>query len=209
MDLIPLGSDRYAETARMLARAFQDDPMWSFVEPDAARRLRKTAWILEHWARLLAPLGASWLAVDESGAAVGAAMWLPPGEFEKVSTVRMLRAGYVWMPFALGFRWMLRSWRIFDEMVGRQLLVMREPCWVLDVLGVEPARQGEGIGRRLLEKGLARADTEAKPGFLVTHKLSNVKFYEHFGFRVVDEYQMSNGGPVAYSMQRPFSHAQK
>jgi len=187
----------------MLARAFQDDPMWSFLTPDPAARPRTTAWAIEHWASVLAPLGASWVAVDDGGGITGAALWFPPGKFE-VPLGRMLRAGYWRMPLDLGFRWMLRAWGIFREGVNHQAALMRrEPYWVLDVLGVDPSRQGSGVGGRLIATGLELADREGVASFVVTHKKSNVGFYERFGFVLVDECPVSGGGPMAYSLRRP------
>ncbi|MCX5770257.1 MAG: GNAT family N-acetyltransferase [Candidatus Hydrogenedentes bacterium] len=206
MEIVRLGPDRYGETARVLSRAFGDDPMWSFLEPDPSQRLRKSAWALDHWSRVLAPLGASWVAED-AGAVVGAALWFPPGKFE-VSLGRMLRAGYFRMPVELGFRWMLRSWGIFREGVNHQVALMRqEPHWVLDVLGVDPARQGSGVGGKLIKTGLALADAQGVASFVVTHKKANVGFYERFGFVLVDECRVSGGGPVAYSLRRPVGKA--
>lgn len=207
MGIVSLRPDRYGETARMLARAFEDDPMWSFLEPDPAERPRKSAWVIEHWARVVAPLGASWVAVDDAGAISGAALWFPPGRFE-VSLGRMLRAGYFRMPLELGFRWMLRSWGIFREGVNHQVALMRrEPYWVLDMLGVDPARQGSGVGGQLIETGLELADGQGVASFVVTHKLANAGYYERFGFKLIDEYRMSGGGPAAYSLRRPAGKA--
>ena len=203
MEILPLRADRYGEAARMLARAFGDDPMCSFLTPDPVERPRKSAWVIEHWARVVAPLGASWVALDEGGAVTGAALWFPPGRFE-ASLGRMLRAGYWRMPVELGFRWMLRSWGIFREGVNHQVALMRrEPYWVLDVLGVDPSRQGSGVGRALIETGLELADKQGVASFVVTHKKPNVGYYERFGFKLIDEYPVSGGGPTAYSLRRP------
>jgi GNAT superfamily N-acetyltransferase len=203
MEIVPLTQPRYPEAARMLARAFADDPMWSFLTPDPADRPKKSAWALEHWARILAPLGASWVALDDAGAITGAALWFPPGKFD-VSLGRMLRAGYYRMPVDLGFRWMLRAWGVLREGVSHQVAMMRrEPHWVLDVLGVDPATQGSGVGRALIETGLRLADNQRAPSFVVTHKKRNVAFYQRFGFILLDEYQVGGGGPIAYSLRRP------
>ena len=201
MEIVPLRPDRYGETARMLSRAFWDDPIWSFLEPDPRRRLMTTAWVISHWSRIVAPLGASWVAVED-GEIVGAAMWFPPGKFD-VTLGRMLRVGYWRMPFELGFRWLSRSLGVFKEGMGHQVALMRgEPLWVLDVLGVDPSRQKSGVGTKLIETGLALADEQGVASFVVTHKKANVGYYERFGFVLIDEYRMSGGGPVAYTLRR-------
>lgn len=193
---------QYAEAARVLARAFYDDPMWSFLEPDARNRLRASAWVIEHWARMLAPKGASWLARGDDGQALGAALWFPPGQFS-VTLGRMLRVGYVWMPFCLGLDWTRRALRVSREGVSHQTATMKGPHWVLDLLAVDPDAQKSGVGGALIRTGLGLADQQSIPSFVVTHKAINVTYYQRFGFQLVDEYKVSNGGPVAYSLRRP------
>lgn len=193
---------QYAETARVLARAFHNDPMWSFLEPDASNRPRTTAWVIEHWARILAPKGASWIARDIEDRIVGAALWFPPGEFG-VTLGRMLRVGYVWMPFSLGFGWTTRALRVSREGISHQIATMKGPHWVLDILAVDPDAQKSGVGGALIRKGLEIADQQRAPSFVVTHNPINVAYYQRFGFQLVDEYKVSNGGPVAYSLRRP------
>jgi predicted N-acetyltransferase YhbS len=72
---------------------------------------------------------------------------------------------------------------------------------VLDLLGVDPAHQGRGLGRALLEEGLERVDRERRPACLVTYKRSNVSFYEAFGFEVQD-YPGPPDIPTGWSMLR-------
>ena len=64
------------------------------------------------------------------------------------------------------------------------------------MLGTEPARQGEGIGTRLLEPVLETCDADELPAFLESSKESNVAFYTRHGFRVTEEVQLPGGPPV-------------
>jgi GNAT superfamily N-acetyltransferase len=50
--------------------------------------------------------------------------------------------------------------RFWDWLGGH---IPSEPVWVLDVAGVDPAVQGQGLGRRLIWHGLARASAEGPP----------------------------------------------
>jgi predicted N-acetyltransferase YhbS len=68
-----------------------------------------------------------------------------------------------------------------------------EDHWFLDIIGVRPERQGEGIGSALLRAGLAEVDKDGVPAFLVTSQPRNVPFYEWLGFGVTEEYDI---GPV-------------
>jgi ribosomal protein S18 acetylase RimI-like enzyme len=60
-----------------------------------------------------------------------------------------------------------------------------DPHWYLPWLAVEPARQGDGLGGRLLAHCLATVDESGLPAFLETPNPRNVGFYERLGFEVV------------------------
>jgi ribosomal protein S18 acetylase RimI-like enzyme len=77
------------------------------------------------------------------------------------------------------------------------------PHWYLFVIGVEPACQGQGVGGALLRPMLARADREAMPVYLETHKERNVSFYQHFGFAVAGEGRIPGSNVTVYGMLRP------
>ena len=66
----------------------------------------------------------------------------------------------------------------------------RERHLYLAVLGVEPSRQGEGLGSELLPPGLELCDREGIPAYLETAKERNVSFYSRHGFRVTDELRL-------------------
>ena len=78
-----------------------------------------------------------------------------------------------------------------------------EPAWFLDILGVDPARQGEGIGRALIEAGLAAVRADAMPAVLETANPRNVAYYERFGFELAEERDAPGGGPHVWFMRRP------
>jgi ribosomal protein S18 acetylase RimI-like enzyme len=63
----------------------------------------------------------------------------------------------------------------------------RYPHWYLWFLGVEPERQGRGLGSELLRLLSAKAEADRVPCYLETDKPSSVKLYEHHGYRVQSE----------------------
>jgi predicted N-acetyltransferase YhbS len=80
--------------------------------------------------------------------------------------------------------------------------VPAEPLWYLDQLGVDPSRQGGGLGRALVQFGLERAAAAGLPAFLETAKEPNLGFYASLGFSVVDEGTVPDGGPRIWFMRR-------
>jgi ribosomal protein S18 acetylase RimI-like enzyme len=74
--------------------------------------------------------------------------------------------------------------------------------WYLATLGVDPPRQGQGIGGALLRPVLAQADGEGLFCYLETEKEENVRFYRRHGFEVAAEHDLPNGGPHFWTMKR-------
>jgi len=66
--------------------------------------------------------------------------------------------------------------------------------WYLLILGVDPPRQGQGVGGSLIEPILRRADAEGRQFYLETMKPRNVTFYGKHGFDVVLEGDTADGG---------------
>ena len=71
------------------------------------------------------------------------------------------------------------------------------------VLGVRPGSQREGLGTRLIQPVLDRADADGDPCFLETSDRANVPYYERFGFSVIDDdLHLVPNGPSHVAMRR-------
>ena len=60
---------------------------------------------------------------------------------------------------------------------------------------MQPELQGRGIGKALIEAGVATARADRTGAFLLTGTAANVKIYGRCGFRVYDEADAPDGGP--------------
>jgi GNAT superfamily N-acetyltransferase len=161
---------------------------------DEARRLRANLATM----RLLVPTAhASGIAlvVRAGGRLAGAMLATPPG-------------GYPLPPPPVGARFgaLLRQglrvahrWRVVFETLDAAH--PREPHWYLGVLGVDPDRQGRGVGRALLARFTAFADAGREPAYLETDRPENVRFYARAGFRVAGELDVL--GARVWRMERP------
>lgn len=78
-----------------------------------------------------------------------------------------------------------------------------EPHWYLAFIGVDPARQGSGVGAALLRSRLRRCDEEGLPAYLESSNPANVPLYEHFGFQVTGTLELPEEAPVLDTMWRP------
>jgi GNAT superfamily N-acetyltransferase len=182
--------DRVPEIASLMARAFADDPMVTWpLPPDSTEELVRLMfrWLEEP----MAERGMLW----EAGPGLGAAAWFPPGEDESfVEIDREVRR---------------RMASLFDDGGGRYesfwdwltKCMPDEPHWYLDHIGVDAEHRGRGVGRSLIDWGLARAKADGVPAFLETARPGNVPMYEHLGFRVVLDEDAPGGGPHVWFLR--------
>ncbi len=115
----------------------------------------------------------------------------------------MVRAGMLLAPFKVGLGAFRRFLSISDYIEKLHKRDMPEDHWYLMILGVDTAKQGQGIGGSIIQPILARADADGLPCYLETMKEINVAFYEKHGFQVVVEDDLPNGGPHFWTMKRP------
>jgi GNAT superfamily N-acetyltransferase len=195
LELRVAGRGDVAETARTLARAFHDDPVFGWFFPGEARRRRRLprffATELHHESLRH---GAVELACID-GRVAGAAVWFPPGT--SLGTQLSALPGYL---RAFGRRLVVVS-RYQSGAVSAH--PRQEPHWYLAFIGVDPDRQGCGVGAALLRSRLRQCDQEGLPAYLESSNLENVPLYEHFGFRATGALDLPQGALVVNTMWRP------
>ncbi len=183
----------------MLLAAFRDDPLYVYICPESGRRVEAMRALLKAVVQFTLVYGEVWTTPDVAGAAC----WLPPGK-TTVSLWQMPRTGFA-LPRAMlrfGPGTLGRAMEVFGYADQAHARAVPGPHWYLWGLGVEPAAQGHGIGSRLLEPVLARADAEGVPCYLETETERNVAFYERAGFGVVEAKRTSVGGLSVWVMVR-------
>jgi ribosomal protein S18 acetylase RimI-like enzyme len=78
----------------------------------------------------------------------------------------------------------------------------KEPHWYLAMIGVDPSRQGQGLGAALLKATLAQVDEQGLPAYLESSNPANLPLYERHGFEVQGEIRPGDGPPII-PMLRP------
>jgi GNAT superfamily N-acetyltransferase len=180
----------------VLARAFYDDPVMSWMVPDDRTRLKALTRAFAGLARphFLSRRGSE---VGRRDGAVGAAtLWDPPGQ-RKGSWLEELSM----MPAML---WAFRS-RVPATVRVMELMEKNhpeEPHWYLMAIGSDPAVRGAGFGQVLMRSRLDRCDVEGVPAYLENSNPKNESYYLRFGFEVTGEIKLPEGGPSMWPMWR-------
>lgn len=175
--------------AELFARAFQSDPAFVYLFPDAARRARR----LPRFFRLV--LGDPGAVVLMTAGGEAATVWKPAAAQAGGGTLDMLRH-------------LVPMVRVFGRATPRAMRVggaigehfPAAPHWYLYIAGCDPAHQGSGHGGAAIRAGLAHAGGAA--AYLETAKEANLGLYQRLGFRVTDRWDVPKGGPRFWSMWR-------
>jgi ribosomal protein S18 acetylase RimI-like enzyme len=182
----------------VLARALHDDPHWAWILPHESKRAQVLPWFMGVWARYCHRYGEVHIT---TGKVEGAALWIPPGKYPP-SVAGMIVAGMILVPLKFGraaFGRLMSSANYAAQLHKRDV---PRRHWYLPTLGVDPPRQGQGIGGALIQPVLARADAEGLLCYVETEKERNLPFYRRHGFEVVVEGDLPNSGPHFWTMKR-------
>jgi GNAT superfamily N-acetyltransferase len=181
---------RVPDLAFLFGRAFVDDPnaLWSLGAQ--ATEDQAIEWFRAFLA-LATPHGLVW----EAEHGLGAAIWFPPGEEH---AYRDIEEGVRGTIASLSDDGGVRNASYWDWIAAH---LPAEPHWFLDSLAVRQDQRGRGIGRALIDIGLAAAKRAGSPAFLETARPENVPLYEHLGFRVTVEEDRAGSGPHVWFMR--------
>jgi ribosomal protein S18 acetylase RimI-like enzyme len=131
----------------------------------------------------------------------GVAAWLPPGR-APLGVWQVIRSVRLPVVLRFGRQGAGRMWDYgrFVDSLHRKLVPY--PHWYLQVIGVDPAYQGQGFSSRLIRPVLERIDRERMPCALDTNIDKNVAIYRHFGFEVISEDRLPGTEVTAFAMLR-------
>lgn len=196
----PAISDMTVETAAAtLAQAFEGTAVFDAALPS---RERQRAALPGLFAALLRTCRRTGQVLHLDGGAAIAA-W-HPGDHVDASAFELVRSGLVLAPLYLGPIASVRLQR-HDARVHRVLRPAITPGTAyLALVGVRPATQGTGAGRRVVEAALSSMrDAGYERCVLATDDEPNVGLYTHLGFEVVDQLDHPATGLRSWIMARP------
>ena len=186
------GKSDIAGMAKTLAAAFQDDPSFEWIIPDATSRLKQLISFFQFIVEEDMTAGRALM----SDGAKAVSLWRAP-QLLKVLPLGVIRSNIAFLRI-LGFS-LLNGARVANAMATHH---PNFPHWYLRYLSVAPEVQGKGWGGIAMRAGIERAEADGLPIFLETAKLSNVGLYRRFGFDLIDEWDVPGGGPHFWSMLR-------
>jgi GNAT superfamily N-acetyltransferase len=183
--------------SQVMARAFEDDPPFVWMLPDARSRRRRLEILFVTMLRWeVLPHGGVEVACSPDGGILGAALWLPPGRWRMSFTRQLLT-----LPSGLRVFWRRIGYgSVFVDAAARVHPV--DPHWYLHGIGVDPEAQGRGVGGALLRSRLDRCDAAGVSAYLESSKPANVPLYERFGFAVCGRLALPRGAPEVTPMWR-------
>jgi GNAT superfamily N-acetyltransferase len=179
--------------ANVLARAFQDDPVFSWCIPDPDRRRAYLPGVFSAFTELYLPHEETYLTADRAGAA----LWAPPhvdafdgepGEAFGQRIADLLDEGETQRCLSVG--------ELFAEHHPAQ------PWIYLQAIAVAPHQQRRGVGSQLLAPVLERCDATGTPAYLEATTVDNRRLYQRHGFETIDEITLPEDGPPVWLMWR-------
>jgi len=177
-----------------MARAFYDDPIFSWFLPDDSKRQKALRLMFATLGRKVYFPKGELYTVDGNQAA---AMWAPPDKW-KLSIgqqIGLLPA----MLRAMGMRTptMLRALTLMEKKHPKEL------HYYLAVLGTDPSMQGKGLGSALLEQTLQRCDEEGLGAYLESSSMGSRALYYRHGFKEVEELTFQDSPPFWLMWREP------
>jgi GNAT superfamily N-acetyltransferase len=194
-DVRPATSADLRAIGRVLAAAFDGDPVWSHLaSPKADWSARAGAWFEAEARSQLKGHGE--VLVDDQ--CRGAAIWAPPGRWKGTAVEGLALA--------------VPSLRLFRSRLPRSVanlnLMERKhpkepPHWYLAILGTDPAHQGSGVGSALIRAVTDRCDEQGLGAYLESSKEANVPYYARHGFEVREQISSGDGPPMWLMWREP------
>lgn len=135
--------------------------------------------------------GAATMTADQSAAA----LWLPPGI--EPDPARLKALDLPGDPESDAIAAELRS-----EMARFHPTA---PHWYLWMIGVDPARKGQGLGSALLGHTLSLCDARGETAYLESSSPANVPLYQRHGFEPLGIIEVRDVPPIIPMIRRPAS----
>lgn len=171
-----------------LVLAFASDPQLRFLFPDPLQYQTNAFYFFKAFGGNTFEHDSAYQVAGYSGTS----LWLPPGSHPaEEDLVSVIHEGgdQSKIPTVMA---------VLEQMEQHR---PDEHHWYLPLIGVDPAKQGQGYGSALLQYGLDVVDRQGFIAYLENTNPANTPLYERHGFKVVGTIQVSDAPPL-YPMIR-------
>jgi len=184
----------YATVVRILVRAFDADPIANYMLRGGEAKSKAFARAFGTFFRhLVLPHREAWLAGDD-----GVALWTPPGKWNATSLPRVIAMGPALLAAVGATRAVSRA-RAAQKSQEKH---PSAPHWYLFAIGVDPEKQGRGVGSTLLRVVLDRCDADKSCAYLEASTENNARLYARHGFEITEELRIADDAPPMWLMWR-------
>jgi GNAT superfamily N-acetyltransferase len=194
---VRLAERQVAASGAVLARAMANDPVFTYILPDPVERERLMSPFMTALTRYGLLFGEVYVT---AGPVEASAIWLPPSLIRTEEQSDRTGLTAVVSAFSDGAR--ARRDAVVQDHDRVRGAAQFVPHWYLVLIGVDPARQGLGLGSLLLRAGLSRVDQDGVECQLFTEQQRNVPIYQRYGFEIAVEGDLPDGGPHFWFMRR-------
>jgi len=167
--------------SRSAVTALENDPFYrSICAPNGGDTTRRRAVLAKYFDYSIQEgqeLGRSVHLADQTR---GVAVWLLPQAPEVESQAAQQKRAF--LEAALSAEGCANYYRIINFMSAKAASLVDDAAWYLSIVAVDPAVQGQGLGRKLLEPTIAEADHASVTCYLETFGQRSLSFYQRLGF---------------------------
>lgn len=202
LPLALLQDEQIPQATRTLSLAFHTDGMFMYVFPDEAARARHLPQVMGDGIAYGHKYGEVHVNAGKvEGVCVSAIRGVNTGSHPRPSITRKVNQYVTHLRYG---RESYRRYKLAVQAIGElHLRNISGPHWYLLLLGVNPVKQGSGLGGLLLKQLILQADSQRLPIYLDTFKKQNLTFYAHYGFEVKQEVSVDGGKAMAWALVHP------
>jgi ribosomal protein S18 acetylase RimI-like enzyme len=185
--------------AQVIAQAFVDDPLTSFMLPIKATRTKT----LTKFFRVYAEINIKNQRAYGVGEPLqGVAFWKFPGQDSMSISVKALGKllPLLFTLYPIGY---IRAKAILNQIETLHQKYADAPHFYLDNLGVLASARGKGLASQLIRPFLEMADSQKVVAYTDTVTEANVPLYEHFGFQCIETSPIAGTGITVHALRRP------
>ncbi|MHA1727226.1 MAG: GNAT family N-acetyltransferase [Promethearchaeota archaeon] len=195
---IKLKNEQITPAARVIARAFQNDPLMVYFFPSTSERKKKLLYLMKYLINYAIKCGKVYAT---SSNLEGIAVWLPSDKAH-ITFLEGFRNGGISLFFKIGIRAVLKQMSSYNYCYRIHKNIIPTYHWDLAVIGVDPLFQGKGFAGLLFKAMLTEIDRKKLSCFLETMNENNVTLYEHFGFKVMNKSKIPDTNITNWAMLR-------